>query len=185
MSVNFINPFLRAAQSVLATETGATVRRQAVFLEQNGCTPADVTVLLSIVGEIQGIVLYSMDIDVALALVSRMLGQEHKEFDELAQSGIAEMGNVITGVATTYLAEAGYRCNISVPTVILGKGTQLSTVGFKRLVVPLETDLGLITVHLALRNTRQETVATSRANGHAAVELGADGPAQATSSPHA
>ncbi len=168
MSVNFINPFLRAAQTVLITEIGSAVRRGKIYLEHNGYTSADVTVLLSVVGAVQGIVLYSMDQGVALAIVSQIMGQEYEEFDELAQSGIAEMGNVITGVATTYLAEAGYRCNISVPTVILGKGTQLSTVGFKRLVVPLETEHGLITMHLALRSARapQEI---SRRNGHCGV----------------
>lgn len=162
MSVNFMNPFLQAAQKVLATEVGATVTRGDVSLEKTCYTTSDVTVLLSVVGDVKGIVLYSMDIPMALELVSTMLGQTQKEFDELAQSGIAEMGNVITGVATTNLAEAGYRCSISVPTLVVGRGTMLSTLDFKRLVIPLETSYGPMTIHIALR---EEVAQNSKNNG--------------------
>lgn len=159
MSVNFLNPFLSAAQSVLSAEIGANVRRGVVSLETDSYTPQDVTVLLSIVGDIQGVVLYSMDVGMALAMVSKMLGEEQEEFDELAQSGIAEMGNVITGVVTTYLAEAGYRCSISIPTLVVGQGTTLSTLDFKRIVIPLTTELGHMTIHVALRESPSLTLA--------------------------
>jgi len=162
MSLDFLNPFLKAATSVLASEVGAHVDRGTVTLANTGRTPHDVTVLLSVVGDIQGIVLYSMDIGMALAMVSRMLGEKCEEFDELAQSGIAEMGNVITGVVTTYLAEAGYRCSISVPTLVIGKGTMLSTLGFKRMVIPLTTELGLMSIHIALREDSGHGLANLR-----------------------
>ncbi|MCL4835240.1 MAG: chemotaxis protein CheX [Caldilineaceae bacterium] len=168
MSVNFMNPFLKAATSVLAAEVGAHVDRGAVSLESNCYTPQDVTVLLSVIGDIQGIVLYSMDIGMALAMVSQMLGEEQAEFDELAQSGIAEMGNVITGVVTSYLAEAGYRCSISVPTLVIGKGTMLSTLDFKRMVIPLITELGHMSIHIALRETGGHAMSGLRRGGAAA-----------------
>lgn len=165
MSVNFLNPFLKAAKVVLASEVGAQVDRGDVTLESTSYTPQDVTVLLSIVGDVQGIVLYSMDTHMALAMVSQMLGEEQQEFNELAQSGIAEMGNVITGVVTTYLAEAGYRCSISVPTLVIGKGTMLSTLNFKRLVIPLITELGHMSIHVALREDSGWGVASLRRGG--------------------
>lgn len=165
MSVNFLNPFLKAAKVVLASEVGAQVDRGAVTLESTSYTPQDVTVLLSIVGDVQGIVLYSMDIGMALAMVSQMLGEEQQEFNELAQSGIAEMGNVITGVVTTYLAEAGYRCSISVPTLVIGKGTMLSTLSFKRMVIPLITELGHMSIHVALREDSGRGLVSLRRGG--------------------
>lgn len=165
MSVNFLNPFLNAAKSVLAAEIGAQVNRGTVTLETNCYTPQDVTVLLSVVGDIHGVVLYSMDIGMALAMVSHMLGQKQEEFDDLAQSGIAEMGNVITGVVTTYLAEAGYHCSISVPTLIIGRGTMLSTLDFKRVVIPLSTDMGYMFIHIALREDSGRGLAKLRRGG--------------------
>lgn len=165
MSVNFMNPFLKAAKTVLATEVGATVSRGDVALENDCYTPSDVTVLLSVVGDVRGVVLYSMSTEMALNMVSTMLGQEMQEFDELAQSGIAEMGNVITGIATTHLAEAGYRCSISVPTLIVGRGTMLSTLDFKRLVVPLKTSIGNLSIHIALREDPRAAANYAPTNG--------------------
>lgn len=162
VSVNFMNPFLNAAKSVLAAEIGAQVNRGAVTMETNCLTPQDVTVLLSVVGDIHGIVIYSMDIGMALAMVSQMLGEEQEEFDDLAQSGIAEMGNVITGVVTTYLAEAGYRCSISVPTLVIGRGQSMSTLDFKRVVIPLSTEMGRMSIHIALRENSGRSMTNLR-----------------------
>jgi CheY-specific phosphatase CheX len=93
VSIDFTSPFLKAAKSVLAAEMGTYVHKGAVAQESIPYTLQDVTVLLSVVGDIRGIVLYSMDTSMALAMVSCMLGERQEEFDELAQSGIAEVGN--------------------------------------------------------------------------------------------
>jgi chemotaxis protein CheX len=86
-----------------------------------------------------------------LNLVSKMMGQEISELTSLAQSGVGELGNVISGRATIRFSEAGYISNISTPTVVNGNGIEISTLGFPRIVVPLETQFGVLTVHIALR----------------------------------
>lgn len=151
MNVKFMNPFVEAANDVLQAEAGIAVTRGKLSLQKSALTADDITVLISMVGQVQGVALYGMSIRTGLALVSRMLGQEFGEFDSLAQSGIAELGNVITGRASVKLAEAGYVAHISPPTLLIGKGVTISTLDFARIVVPLATDLGEITVHLALR----------------------------------
>jgi chemotaxis protein CheX len=59
-----------------------------------------------------------------------MMGQEFAEFDNLAQSGIAELGNVITGAATVKLSKEGFDAEISPPTLVQGEGIQISTLDF-------------------------------------------------------
>ena len=83
-----------------------------------------------------------------------MMSQEFKEFDNLAQSGVAELGNVISGRATVMLSEAGFRSTISPPTMIKGKGVQISTLDFPRIVVPLQCEYGEMVIHLALRESQ-------------------------------
>jgi chemotaxis protein CheX len=73
--------------------------------------------------------------------------------NSLAQSGVAELGNVITGAATVKFSQSGFDANISPPMVIVGKGVQVSTLDFPRIVVPLDTEMGRMTVHLALRES--------------------------------
>ncbi|GAG41188.1 unnamed protein product, partial [marine sediment metagenome] len=96
---------------------------------------------------------YGLSIAPALAMVSRIMGQAFTEFDDLARSGIAELGNVITGRASIKLAEAGFESNITPPTLVQGKGIKISTLQFPRVVVPLKTEVGELTVHIALRQT--------------------------------
>lgn len=142
---------MEAANDVLQAEAGIAVTRGKLSLQKSALTADDITVLISMVGQVQGVALYGMSIRTGLALVSRMLGQEFGEFNSLAQSGIAELGNVITGRASVKLAEAGYVANISPPTLLIGQGVTISTLDFARIVIPLAMDLGEITVHLALR----------------------------------
>jgi chemotaxis protein CheX len=69
---------------------------------------------------------------------------------------VAELGNVISGKATVRFSEAGYVSNISTPTVLNGRGVQISTLDFPRIVVPMTTQFGILTAHLALREKRPE-----------------------------
>jgi chemotaxis protein CheX len=151
MNVNYLNPFIEAAAEVLDLEVGASITRGPIALHRSPYTARDVTVTLSLIGRVEGMVLYGLSTDTALRLVSQMMGEPIGELDELAQSGIAELGNVMTGRASVKLAQAGYDCNISTPTVILGSETRISTLDFQRLALPLQTQYGNIEIHLALR----------------------------------
>jgi len=152
-NVKFMNPFVEAAAEVLAKEAGATVERGTLSLQKSSMTSDQITVLLSLVGQVQGVVLYGLSIETALKLVSKMMGQEFTEFDNLAHSGVAELGNVITGCATVKLSKEGFDAVISPPTLVQGEGIQISTLDFPRIVVQLKTEMGDITVHLALRES--------------------------------
>ena len=153
MNVKFMNPFLEAASEVLKAEVQVTTGLGSMSLHKSTLTTDDVTIMISLVEQVQGVVLYGLSTPTALSLVSRVMGQTFLEFDNLAQSGVAELGNVITGRATVKLSEAGYESKISPPTLVIGKGVQISTLDFSRVVVPLTTDLGEIMVHLALRKS--------------------------------
>lgn len=157
MNVQFLNPFVEAAFEVLEAEIGVTAKRGQISLQHSAATADDVTVLISIVGQVKGMVLFGLSEATAIQIVTKILEQPFEEFDELAQSGIGELGNVISGHASQRLATAGLEANISPPTMILGKGTLISTLDFERLQVPLETDIGNIQIHLALREAKNHS----------------------------
>ena len=151
MNVQFLNPFLEAANEVLKAEIGVEVTRGEISLQRSALTANEVTVLLSMVGQLQGVVLYGMSKATACMLVSRMMGEPITELDSLAQSGVAELGNVLTGRATIKLSEIGLQTDISPPTVIIGAGVTVSTLDFPRLVVPIRFEEHALEAHLALR----------------------------------
>lgn len=151
MDAKLLNPFVQAAVEVLKIEVGATISRGNISLQNSALTSDDITVLINLIGDVYGVVMYGMSMPTGLRMVSQIMGQEFAELNSLAQSGIAELGNVISGKATVRFSEAGYHSNISTPTVLIGSGIQISTLNFPRIVVPLATQSGLFTAHLALR----------------------------------
>ena len=162
VNAGFLNPFVEAAFEVLEAEVGIAAQRGELSLQRSACTADEVTALIALVGDVEGMVLYGMSEATAIAMVSRILGQPFETFDELAQSGIGELSNVITGQASTRLADAGFETKISPPTLVLGEGTTISTLDFQRLVVPLHTELGELQIHLALRENSRGLASTGQ-----------------------
>lgn len=152
MRVQLVNCYVAAAQDVLQKETGGAVTRAGLQLQQNPYTTEDVTAMVGVSGDLAGSLYLSMSEATALSLVSQMLGQPATIFDELAQSGIAELANVIGGTAGVALAEYGHTTTISPPLLLVGAGARLSSVEIQRLVVPLASACGQINVHVALRD---------------------------------
>jgi chemotaxis protein CheX len=151
MRAEFINPFVHAATEVLMSELGSKPKRGAVGLQRSPYTSDDVTAVVAVTGDVAGVVLLSMAEETARGIVSRMMGQEFPEFDALAESGIAEIGNVITGRAAVLLAEAGFPSDLAPPMMLVGRNTLISTLDVERLVIPLETELGNIEIQIALK----------------------------------
>lgn len=161
MNVKFLNPFVEAAFEVLQAETGLQITRGELGLDKHAYITEAVTVILSLVGSVEGTVFYSMSEPTGIGLASRMMGETMTQFDSLAQSGVAELGNVITGRASVKLSEAGYEANISPPTLLTGSGATISTLDFARLVVPLTSDVGVVTIHLALRESARKALSAA------------------------
>jgi chemotaxis protein CheX len=151
MNVKFLNPFVVSAHDTLSHEMHEPIERGDLRLETGTYTTDDVTVIISLIGAVDGTVFFSMSEETAMKLASALMGEKFETLDKLAQSGIAELGNVITGRASMKLAEAGYEANISTPSLIIGKGATISTLEYPRLIVPLTTSMGPLTIHLALR----------------------------------
>jgi chemotaxis protein CheX len=158
MRAEFINPFLHAACEVLESELGSTPRRGTVGLQRSAYTSDEVTAVVGVTGAIAGMVLYSMTEETARAIVTKMMGQDFPDFDALAQSGIAEIGNVVTGRAAVLLADAGFPSDLAPPMLVVGRGTMISTLDVQRLVIPLETEFGRIEIQVALK----ESVASAK-----------------------
>jgi chemotaxis protein CheX len=160
MNVKFLNPFVSSAHDILRIELHESVQRGDLRLENGPYLTDGATVIISLIGAVDGTVFYSMTQDSAIRFASALMGEKFDTLNELVQSGIAELGNVITGQASMRLAEAGYESNISTPSLIIGKGASISTLEYPRLVVPLTTSIGSLTIHLSLRENARTALKT-------------------------
>ncbi|HHX10125.1 MAG TPA: chemotaxis protein CheX [Firmicutes bacterium] len=151
-----INPFLESALCFLKQEISAEATRGQLRLESSRATSGEINVAIGVTGDAEGIVIYSMFERTAKAVASAMIGEPVPVFDQLAESAIAEMGNIITGQATIGLEECGYACKLSPPTLVSGVGVVISTLDIQRLIIPLEMPQGHLEMSVALRQVKRK-----------------------------
>lgn len=152
MKVEFINPFVSAAFMVLEKVGKTKVSKGALSLASSPIAGMDVNTVIGVTGDILGQVIYSMSTETAQKLASVMLmGLPISDFDEIAKSAISELGNIITGNAATELGNNGFCCNITPPSLFMGKEVKVSIKDLQILVIPVTTDLGEIYIYVALR----------------------------------
>jgi chemotaxis protein CheX len=151
MRVEYINPFVEASVSVMREVLGLEVERKPISLKSKAVPVLEVTVIVGLVGQVEGRVLFDMTKKTVLNIASKMNEEEITEFNELAKATITELGNLITGRAVTQLSDMGYRFDVTPPAIFSGDNMQVSDVEMEALVVPIETPLGRIEINVALR----------------------------------
>lgn len=151
MRVEFASPFVDAALSVTGTVLDTTASTGDLSLQGKAFISSDVTVIVGIVGELEGVVLCSMPRRVALLVAGRMLGGTRlARLDELARSAVSEFVRMVTQEGADGLSDAGFDCQASPPVLLEGAHMQLST--FERtLCIPLEAEFGIIRIIVDLR----------------------------------
>jgi len=149
--VELVSPFVEAAGRVIAQECGETPRRGQLHRVRSPQTNNEVSALIAITGGVAGLVIYSMTDTTALAIASRMIGEELNSLDALGQSAIAELANMITGQAGIGLERNGFPSDMSPPVLLLGKGSSIATLNLTRLIVPLVLSFGEFTIDIAIK----------------------------------
>jgi len=153
MKIEFIDPFLRAAFEVLEQVLQERPERGQLSMRNATFTSQQVTIVHGVVGMVEGSVLYGMSLVTAEKIASIMIGRPLMSFDDLANSAISELGDMVTGNAATYLSNAGYQCNITPPSVMRGANLRISTIT-PALVVPVNTVAGRLEINIALQERK-------------------------------
>ncbi|MFQ6096780.1 MAG: chemotaxis protein CheX [Armatimonadota bacterium] len=153
VKAEFVQPFVAAAFSVIEMVANEPCERGPLAI-RNGATftSQEVSVVIGVSGQVCGVAVYGLARATALKIASAMSGQRVVELDDESLSAIAELGNMITGGATTSLSDNGYECTISPPSIVRGTGVQVTTVT-PALLIPVRTRLGRIDINIALTLT--------------------------------
>lgn len=102
-------------------------------------------------GEIDGQVAFGLSPSVALKIASAMMGGfELSAFDEMSQSAVAELANMISGNACSQIASSGVHIDITPPQVQVGEQI-VPPVQELAYAVPLELqELGILEIKLLI-----------------------------------
>ena len=151
MRVEYINPFVETAFSILTEVLGGEVKREPLYLKSTSMPVMGVAALVGLAGDVEGRVLFDMTIDTALKIASQMNMEELTEFDELAKATITELSNMITAQAVTKLHTLGFKFDLTPPTIFTGEKMEISDHQVEALIVPMLTEMGRVEVNVAIR----------------------------------
>lgn len=154
MRPDIIHPFVTAAVTFLEKHHHIKVTKGELTPAKSPFPGKDVNVVIGLSGGLQGQVIFCLSLETAGRIASTMLYDiPADEFDEIAKSAVSEMGNIICGNAITSLCQMGISCIITPPSLVLGQEICISFKDLQILVVPLNSDIGEITVLVALKET--------------------------------
>lgn len=122
MDANILNQFILSADQIFNQLGEFHLKKESLErLQDCSKVKARVATLLGLTGAIKGQVILTMEEPLAMQIASAILmGIEVNEYNEMAESGVCEMVNMIAGEASRRLHELGYSCDLSVPSIIRG-----------------------------------------------------------------
>ena len=124
MDVKHINPFLDSVINVMPQLGITDIRKGKLKVKGKVIESPGVLVNVGIVGELRGNVIYGITMDCAKAIASTMMmGMPVNELDEMAQSAISELTNMLTANACMGFSEQNINIDISTPTLMYGDFT--------------------------------------------------------------
>lgn len=150
MKAEVLNAFLQAASNSMSKEIRSDIKRTGLHIDPSEHVTDEVTVYLSMVGSVRGMVLVGMSLLTARSMASSMVGEVQDELTEMGLSALAEMGNLIAGGACIELEKVGLNADITPPTIMIGTRSKISTLGVNRYVLPLVTSHGPVNMHVAV-----------------------------------
>ncbi|MFC5702985.1 chemotaxis protein CheX [Cohnella faecalis] len=140
MKAEYINPFLESARMVIEQmvqirpSTGQLTIRDIKFAENH------VWIQIGLTGQMTGDIVFGLSEQVALRIISAMMGGfVITEIDEMGKSAISELGNMISGNASTMLYNQGVHVDITPPRVVQ-PSISSSNGAMRALAVPLIMD---------------------------------------------
>ena len=154
MKLELIQPFINAADAVLAQSLACNTRVSAVSMEKEVYRRRGVAAIVTMKGDIEGRIVFDLDSDTAARVASAMAGSPLPACDGMVRETICELANQVIGNAITSLNDQGFHFRIQPPqvhTADLGLGSSEDT---EALVMCFDTPSGSVYMNIALRFPR-------------------------------
>jgi chemotaxis protein CheX len=152
MRVEYINPFVEAAFSVLKEVLNTDVKRGDLYLKSTTMSIMGVAAIVGLAGDVEGRVVFDMTKQTALGIAGVMNGEPFAAMDEMAKATIQELANMITAQAVTKLHDLGFKFDLTPPALFTGENMEISNHEVEALIVPMELGpLGKIEINVAVR----------------------------------
>lgn len=143
MNVQFINPFIKTIDNILATMAQMTCEHGKPYLKEGEAPLGVVTGIIPMSGDsVRGSLAISFNENTIIKISSTMLGEEITELDDTCKDLTGELTNMLSGGARKLLWGEGYNFEMSTPKMIMGDELIHHGVDGPVVVIPFSTKAG-------------------------------------------
>jgi chemotaxis protein CheX len=155
MKMELIQPFINAADAVLAETLQCPTRIGDVAMEEEAYRRKGMASLVTIQGDIEGRIIFDIDPPTAARVASYLAGSPVSETDEMVRETVCELANLVIGNAITALNDQGFSFKIHPPTIHTADHGGKNSEDQESLVMCFDTDNGNVFMNIAMRYNRR------------------------------
>jgi len=151
--MDLIQPFINSADAVLAQGLESPISIENLSMEEEAYRRKGIAAEVSLTGEIEGRIIFDVDLETAVQLASRLAGVEASQSDDLVREAVCELANQIIGNAVTTLNDQGFHFRVHPPTLHTSEQGSKSSEDTEALVMCFKTtSSGNVFMNVALRH---------------------------------
>ena len=159
MRMQLIQPFINSADAVLAQALQSPISIENLSMEEEAYRRKGVAAEVNLTGEIEGRIIFDVDLGTSVQLASRLAGVAVSETDEsLVREAVCELANQIIGNAVTTLNDQGFHFHVRPPAFLTAEQGSKSSEDTEALVMGFRTTSGNVFMNVALRYHRRLAV---------------------------
>ena len=159
MNIELIQPFINAADAVLAEVLQGGVVVSDVTMDAGVYHRKGIAASLGFRGDIEGRVIFDLEMETALRVAAVLAGGEVEASEQLAIETICELANMVVGNAVTLLNDRGCRFKILPPAVHTSETGWQADAQSEALVMCFGTPSGSVHLNIALDYSHANAVA--------------------------
>ncbi len=149
MKVEYINPFITSTTAAFSTMLGIELARGNIAIKQGSQPHHEINGIIDLSGKAVGVVVLSVDREVALSVTEKMLGNRPFEIDANVTDAIGEMANIVAGGAKAHLDK--YELSVSLPTVVVGRSHSIEfPAKVTPISIPFDSQWGPLVIEVGL-----------------------------------
>jgi chemotaxis protein CheX len=166
MRMDLIQPFINSADAVLAQGLQSPISVETLSMEEEAYRRKGIAAEVALAGEIEGRIIFDVDMKAAVQLASQRAGVAVSETnEELVREAVCELANQIIGNAVTTLNDQGFHFHVQPPVLHTSEQGSKSSEDTEALVMGFTTSSGNVYMNVALRYHRRRAVERSAVAG--------------------
>lgn len=151
MDINLVNPFIESVTTIMPQMGFQKITRGKMGMGQRSLKSLGVTALVGFSNSICGNVAYNMTNVTACHIASTMMmGMPIMKLDEMAESAISELANMLSANVATKLSSVKYPVDISIPSLTVGKDFFVDISEDQYLIVEMNVDNIILEVNIKI-----------------------------------